>query len=83
MGIIAWIILGALAGWIASIIMDKNESMGAMANIITGIIGAFIGGIVFSFLGGQKVTGLNLHSLFVSVIGACILIWLIRAIKKK
>ena len=63
--------------------MDKNESMGAMANIITGIIGAFIGGIVFSFLGGQKVTGLNLHSLFVSVIGACILIWLIRAIKKK
>ena len=83
MGIIAWIILGALAGWIASIIMDKNESMGAMANIITGIIGAFIGGIVFNFLGAQKVTGLNLHSLFVSVIGACILIWLIRVIKKK
>jgi len=70
MGIIAWVILGALSGWIASIIMDKNASMGAMANIITGIIGAFIGGIVFSFLGGQKVTGLNLHSLFVSVIGA-------------
>ena len=49
MGIIAWIILGALSGWIASIIMDKNASMGAIANIVTGIVGAFIGGIV-SFL---------------------------------
>ena len=39
MGIIAWIILGALSGWIASIIMDKNASMGAIANIITGIVG--------------------------------------------
>ena len=83
MGIIAWIILGAFSGWIASIIMNKNASMGAIANIVTGIIGAFIGGIVFNFLGAQKVTGLNLHSLFVSVIGACILIWLIRVIKKK
>ena len=48
MGIIAWVILGALSGWIASIIMDKNASMGAIANIITGIVGAFIGGIVFN-----------------------------------
>ncbi|ALQ39469.1 hypothetical protein RN87_02545 [Fusobacterium hwasookii ChDC F174] len=83
MGIIAWIILGALSGWIASIIMDKNASMGAMANIITGIIGAFIGGIVFNFLGAQKVTGLNLHSILVSVVGACILIWLLGLIKRK
>ena len=48
MGIIAWIILGAFSGWIASIIMNKNASMGAIANIVTGIIGAFIGGIVFN-----------------------------------
>ena len=82
MGIIAWIILGALSGWIASIIMDKNASMGAMANIITGIIGAFIGGIVFNFLGAQKVTGLNLHSIFVSVVGACILLWIINKIRR-
>lgn len=82
MGIVTWLILGALSGWIASIIMKKNDSMGAIANIITGIIGAFIGGIVFNFMGAQKVTGLNLHSVLVSVVGACILLWILNKIKK-
>ena len=82
MGIIAWVILGAISGWIASIIMKKNESMGAMANIVTGIIGAFIGGMVFNFVGAQKVTGLNVYSVLVSVVGACILLWIINKIKK-
>lgn len=82
MGIIAWIILGALSGWIASMIMKKNESMGAIANIITGIIGAFIGGIVFNLIGADKVTGLNLYSVLVSVVGACILLWIVGKFKK-
>ena len=82
MGIIAWIILGGLSGWIASIIMKKNTSMGVIANIVTGIIGAFIGGVVFNFIGAEKVTGLNLHSILVSVIGACILLWIIGKIHK-
>ena len=83
MGIIAWLILGGLSGWIASIIMNKNASMGIMANIVTGIIGAFIGGVVFNFFGHQKVTGFNFHSVLVSVVGACILLWIIGAINKK
>ena len=83
MGIIAWLILGAFSGWIASIIMGKNASMGAIANIVTGIIGAFIGGVVFNFFGAQKVTGLNLHSVFVAIVGACILLGLLSAISKK
>ncbi|WP_455041642.1 GlsB/YeaQ/YmgE family stress response membrane protein [Leptotrichia buccalis] len=82
MGIIAWIILGGLSGWIASIIMKKNTSMGVIANIVTGIIGAFIGGVVFNFIGAEKVTGLNLHSILVSVVGACILLWIIGKINK-
>lgn len=82
MGFIAWIILGALSGWIASMIMKKNESMGALANIITGIIGAFIGGIVFNLIGAEKVTGLNLYSVLVSVVGACILLWIVGKFKK-
>lgn len=82
MGLIAWIILGALSGWIASMIMKKNESMGALANIITGIIGAFIGGIVFNLIGADKVTGLNLYSVLVSIVGACILLWIVGKIKK-
>ena len=82
MGIIGRIILGGLSGWIASIIMKKNTSMGVIANIVTGIIGAFIGGVVFNFIGAEKVTGLNLHSILVSVVGACILLWIIGKINK-
>lgn len=82
MGYIAWLILGALSGWIASMIMDKNSEMGAFANIIVGIIGAFIGGFVFNLLGGSGVTGLNIWSIVVSVIGACILLYIVNKIKR-
>ena len=80
MGVIAWLVLGALSGWIANRLM--NSSTGLIDNIIIGIIGAFIGGFVFNFLGAQTVTGLNLHSVFVSVIGSCILLWIINKIRK-
>lgn len=80
MGIIAWIILGALAGWIASMIMKTNAEQGAFANIIVGILGAVIGGFVFGLLGGSSVGGLNLYSLMVSVVGAVILIALYKAV---
>lgn len=82
MGVITWLILGALAGWIASIIMNKNQSMGAIANIVTGIIGAFIGGSLAGFFGGSKVTGFNLYSIVISILGACVLIWIVEKIKK-
>ena len=82
MGLLSWLILGGLSGWIASKIMKKDASMGIIANIITGIAGAFIGGIVFNIIGGRSVTGLNLHSLIVSVVGACILLWAINKMKK-
>ena len=72
MGYLAWIILGALAGWIASKIMGKDSHMGAVANIAVGIVGAFIGGFVFKFIGASGVTGFNLWSLIVSVVGAIV-----------
>ena len=81
MGVIAWLVLGALSGWLANKLM-KNSSTGLIDNIIIGIIGAFIGGFVFNFLGAQTITGFNLHSIFVSVVGACILIWIINKIRK-
>lgn len=59
--------------------MDKNESMGAIANIVT----EMIGGIVFNLIGAQKVTWLNLYSVIVSVVGACILLWIIGKLKNK
>lgn len=82
MGYIARIILGGLSGWIASKLMGRDSEMGAIANIITGIVGAFIGGFVFRLIGGDGVTGLNLWSLIVSVIGSCILLFILNKIKR-
>ena len=82
MGILAWIIIGGLAGWIASMIAGTNAKMGLFANIIVGIIGAFIGGFIFSLIGGEGVTGFNLWSLFVSVVGALILLTLVKIFTK-
>ena len=81
MGYIAWIILGALSGWIASIVLGKNSQMGAIANIVVGIVGAFIGGFVFSLIGSVGVTGLNIWSIIVSVVGSCILLFVVNKIK--
>jgi uncharacterized membrane protein YeaQ/YmgE (transglycosylase-associated protein family) len=82
MGIIAWIIIGALAGWIGSMITGTNAQMGAFANIIVGIIGALVGGFLFNLLGGEGFTGFNFWSLFVSTFGAIILLTLIKVFSK-
>jgi uncharacterized membrane protein YeaQ/YmgE (transglycosylase-associated protein family) len=77
MNIFIWIIFGALAGWIASIIMKKNKKMGAIANIVVGIVGAFIGGYIMDFFGAGGVTGFNFYSLFVAILGAMVLLWVV------
>jgi len=76
MGIIGWIVLGALAGWIASMITGNDKKMGAGANILVGIVGGVIGGIVMNLLGGYGVTGFNLWSLLVATVGAVVLLLL-------
>lgn len=81
MGIIAWIILGALAGWLASIITKRNDQMGCFTNIAVGIVGAFIGGLIMSLLGGEGVTGFNLYSLLVAVVGAVVLLFIVGLIQ--
>jgi uncharacterized membrane protein YeaQ/YmgE (transglycosylase-associated protein family) len=82
MGYVAWLILGAISGWIASIIMGKDSEMGAFANIIVGIVGAFIGGFIFNLIGASGVTGFNIWSVVVAVIGACILLYIANKIKR-
>lgn len=81
MGILAWIVLGALAGWIASMVAGTNSQQGALANILVGIAGAFIGGLLFNLFGGRGVTGFNLYSVVVSVVGAVILLFILRAFR--
>ena len=82
MSFIAWIVLGGLAGWFASMVAKTDASMGLLTNIIVGIVGAFIGGFVFSLFGGSGVTGFNFYSLFVAFVGAVILLFIVRAIKR-
>ncbi len=83
MGIIGWIVLGGLAGWIASIITGNNAQMGIGANIVVGIVGALIGGFVFSAIGGGDITGFNLWSLFVAVVGSVILLAIISMFRRQ
>ena len=80
MGIISWIVLGGIAGWLASIITKRNDQMGCITNIVAGIIGAAVGGWVFSLFGGQAVTGLNLPSLLVAFVGAVIVLAVVNLI---
>jgi len=80
MSILGWIILGGLAGWIASAITGTQE--GCVMSVVIGIVGAVIGGFLFSLIGHAPVTGLNLGSLVVAVVGAVILILVVRAVRK-
>lgn len=74
MNFIAWIIFGALAGWVASIITGKNRRMGAIANIVVGMLGAFIGAGILNTLGIQVPPGFSLSGFLVALGGAVILI---------
>lgn len=82
MNIFVWIIFGAIAGWIASIVMGKNKKMGAIANIVVGIIGAFLGGYIMQFFGVQGVTGFNLPSLLVAIVGAVVLLFIVGLVRR-
>jgi uncharacterized membrane protein YeaQ/YmgE (transglycosylase-associated protein family) len=79
MGILAWIVLGLIAGVLASAVM-RGGGFGIIGDIIVGIIGALIGGFLFSLFGSTGVTGFNIWSLFVAFVGACILIAILRAV---
>jgi uncharacterized membrane protein YeaQ/YmgE (transglycosylase-associated protein family) len=82
MNILLWIIFGALAGWIASLIVKTNKSQGFLADLVIGIVGAFIGGFIFSFIGNAGITGFNFYSLFVAVIGAVVLLAATKAVRR-
>ena len=79
MGIILWIVFGAIAGWIASAIMGSKD--GIFMDIIIGIVGAVLGGWIMSLFGHGGVSGFNLYSFIVAILGAVVLIWVVRAIR--
>jgi uncharacterized membrane protein YeaQ/YmgE (transglycosylase-associated protein family) len=73
MSIVAWIVLGLLAGFIASKIVDRRGA-GVAMDVVLGIVGAFVGGLLFNFIGAAGVTGFNVWSVFVSVVGAVLVL---------
>nr|WP_295740635.1 GlsB/YeaQ/YmgE family stress response membrane protein [uncultured Acidocella sp.] len=79
MSIVGWIVLGLIAGWIASLIVD-NGGRGPVMDIVLGIVGALVGGWIFAALGAVPVTGFNLWSLFVAVVGAVVVLVIYHAI---
>ncbi|MDB5165718.1 MAG: GlsB/YeaQ/YmgE family stress response rane protein [Candidatus Saccharibacteria bacterium] len=80
MGIIGWIVLGGLAGWIASMIAGTNAQQGLLGNIIVGIVGGLLGGFIMSLFGTEGVTGFNIWSFIVAVIGAVVALWVWKLI---
>ena len=81
MSIIAWIVLGLIAGFIGSKLVNKSGE-GVLLDIILGIVGALIGGWVFNFFGAAGVTGLNLYSLLVAVIGSVLFLVVYHALRR-
>ena len=82
MGVISWIVLGGFAGWIASMIINKTGE-GLLRDIVLGIVGGVIGGWIFAAAGSTGVTGFNVWSLFVSVIGAIVVLLIYHAIVRR
>jgi uncharacterized membrane protein YeaQ/YmgE (transglycosylase-associated protein family) len=82
MSILAWIVLGLLAGFIGSNLVNKTGK-GIVLDIVLGIVGAIVGGFVFNALGASGVTGLNLYSLFVAVAGSVLLLVAYHAIARR
>lgn len=81
--LIAWLVIGALAGWLASMVMKTNASQGLLMDIVVGIIGAFIGGFVLNMLGlGAAAGGFNFASLATAFIGAVILLAIMKAVTR-
>ncbi|HEX4164063.1 MAG TPA: GlsB/YeaQ/YmgE family stress response membrane protein [Bryobacteraceae bacterium] len=82
MSILAWIILGLIAGFIGSKIVNKTGE-GVLLDIILGIVGAVVGGYLFNAFGAHGVTGLNVYSLIVAVVGAIIVLLIYHAVRRR
>lgn len=83
--ILMWILIGGLAGWLASKIVGKDDELGIPGNVIVGILGAFLGGAISSLLGGpdRDLGNPDLGSFIVAVLGAVLLLWIVSAVRAR
>jgi uncharacterized membrane protein YeaQ/YmgE (transglycosylase-associated protein family) len=80
MGLIIWLIVGGIVGWLASIIMRTDAQQGVLMNIVVGVVGAFIGGLIFS--GGTINQVISITSVIISLIGAIILLAIVNLMRR-
>jgi len=83
MSILAWLVLGLLAGWIGSMIVNRGRGDGLLLDIVLGVVGAFVGGFLFNMFGAAGVTGFNLYSMLVAVVGAVVVLFLYHALVRR
>lgn len=81
MGILLWIIFGGIIGWVASLIMNTDAEQGVLLNVFIGVVGAVVGGWLMSFLGESGVSGFNLYSFGVALLGAIALIMVAKTLR--
>lgn len=79
MSVLAWIVLGLIAGFIASNILNRS-GQGLLLDIVLGIVGAVVGGFLFSAIGATGITGFNLWSILVAIAGAVVVLWIYHAV---
>ena len=82
MEFLIWIVFGAIAGWIASLIMKTNGQQGLLLDIVVGIVGAVLGGWIMSLFGQEGVEGFNLYSFLVAVLGAVVLLAIVKMVRR-
>jgi len=81
--LLIWIIVGAIAGFLASLVMRTNRSQGLVEDIVVGVVGGLLGGFLFNVFGiGGAVTGINVTSILVAFVGACVLLLLMRGLRR-
>jgi uncharacterized membrane protein YeaQ/YmgE (transglycosylase-associated protein family) len=81
MGLVSWLVVGAIAGWLAGYLVKGDESFGVIGHIVLGIVGGLVGGFIAGALtGGDYITGINLQTIVVAVIGAVVVVVLWNAI---
>ena len=80
MSLLAWIIVGIIAGYLAKVVVPGEGPGGLIGDLVIGVVGALIGGCVFNYFGHSGVTGLNIGSILVAFVGGVILLWILRMI---
>jgi uncharacterized membrane protein YeaQ/YmgE (transglycosylase-associated protein family) len=82
MSLLSWLVVGLVAGWIGSMIVNRRGE-GLIMDILLGVVGAFVGGYLFHLFGHQGVSGINLYSIFVAAVGSAVVLFIYHVIFRR